>query len=559
MQLERRIKEMQHTSRPAMPPMGRKPMEGINMDAGRMEEMKKLEERRREEVQQMDERRKEEWRHMDEMNRMTEQGSSRMPDMDVNTMEGMRQAAPLQERSLYRSARWTCQDGTEFSKDGSCSDSWARIAEQFCIGKCGESGKCGVNSFAVGEICGSENSQCGNGRCEPWESGGTCNDTPNAVCAPSCPEDCLMPLDNTCGNNRCEDGEANQIIGNGGYSAEGMALGEPLEMRPGSCPSDCERPEPKEMHFCYGADGAIATDPALCDQTIMQKKFEGQPRLEDGTMPPREQPYCFDKEGNKTSDPSLCDMAAMQEMFRKEQGDESMNRFPQGRSTDMPNGEGFHPDAPRINIAGIASKALTHINELLQRVPEGSQSQTELESLLQYVGGLIATYGGKTLSPEETEHVTQELRMKIEGAMQTLREEGVTGTQEGGKHPEQIGSALEHLRIVIRTVLPKVFLFLADKNVADFDLSGALEIAGTVASSHDAASKACEDTAAADCKPALTEVFAGMKKLENLMRGPIEQSGLMEDIETFFREAMPKEERNMPEARPQESAGPYLQ
>ncbi|MBM3230550.1 hypothetical protein FJZ22_02760 [Candidatus Pacearchaeota archaeon] len=57
----------------------------------------------------------------------------------------------------FRFAHWQCYNG-EKEKSGSessCKPSglWKKYAKEFCVNKCDSAGKCGVNSFSIGESC----------------------------------------------------------------------------------------------------------------------------------------------------------------------------------------------------------------------------------------------------------------------------------------------------------------------------------------------------------------------------------------------------------------------
>ncbi|MFH0954749.1 MAG: sialidase family protein [Candidatus Micrarchaeota archaeon] len=69
-------------------------------------------------------------------------------------------APPSNVPNGFRNAKWECYDGTtsQEGSDSSCksSETWATYAKKECESHCNsESGKCGVNSFSVGNDCGS--------------------------------------------------------------------------------------------------------------------------------------------------------------------------------------------------------------------------------------------------------------------------------------------------------------------------------------------------------------------------------------------------------------------
>ncbi|MBU2213470.1 hypothetical protein KJ996_02430, partial [Patescibacteria group bacterium] len=103
--------------------------------------------------------------------------------------------------STFGSACWQCYGDyigqCEATTNNNCleSEEWKMKAEESCKGHCDEeTGKCGLNSFSIGEKCGSQGPICGNGICEEGERPVCPPCTPDSeVCEctiGSCPQDC---------------------------------------------------------------------------------------------------------------------------------------------------------------------------------------------------------------------------------------------------------------------------------------------------------------------------------------------------------------------------------
>lgn len=76
----------------------------------------------------------------------------------VSLVSAQTDAGSCREVSGFRGATWECQDGTtgKLAVTNACysSEMYQKKAEEACRGACNkENGKCGVNSFAVGEEC----------------------------------------------------------------------------------------------------------------------------------------------------------------------------------------------------------------------------------------------------------------------------------------------------------------------------------------------------------------------------------------------------------------------